>query len=230
MKARGDRRSPRRRRGPGAGGDGAGRGPGLAEPGKRTTSTRTRRLAFTVGAGTALTLAVALSPFACRLLREGAAAGLPSSALADSANVATTARDWERAIFWANMLARREPTNPSVVLGLAAATNNLTWGGGRYERARTPTRTSLDRMRIRRRAIALVDSATALARSDEMWARARQMLGEFYENDGMPVDAFEVYADILRRSPNFAPARGRAAWVAAHLRHPVDGTGPASGR
>jgi hypothetical protein len=134
------------------------------------------------------------------------------------------AQRWGRAVDVAERLAAREPRNASLVLGLAAAVNDLAWGGAPYGRERQAMRTSLRRIELEQRALALTDSAAALATNAADWCQARQMRGSILENLGLPLDALVIYVDEQRRAPGFAPARARADRVSRHLADPTTST------
>ena len=132
------------------------------------------------------------------------------------ARAAVGTQRWSRARFWGEAMAAREPRNSSVILGLAAAMNNLVWSVAEADRG--AARTSRDRIALLMNAIALMDSAAALARNEGEWDRALEMKAEALENVGFPTDALAIYEGVMRRSPAFAPPRARAAWVIQRLR------------
>jgi len=188
-------------------------------PPPRPARAPARRNAALAAAGLALALLIAWLARPHPAQKLDALAALSSHVMADSARAAVATHRWDRALEWNAALAAREPRNSSLILGLGAACNNLTWSENRI--GRSETRTARDRIGLQMLAIALMDSAAALARDEGEWVRAREMKAEAYENVGFPLDALALYSDLLRRSPEFTPARTRATWVMNHLRTPA---------
>jgi hypothetical protein len=147
---------------------------------------------------------------------------LATPAMAESARVVIAENDWERALHWTRRLALAEPENPMFTLGLGLAWHNHAWGGSRYGRARSATRTSLDRIEMELRALALIDSAVNRARTTEEWARAGRWYGQTYENLGLPLDALEIYQRIRQEHPGYQPILPRVAFLMQSLRDPVN--------
>jgi hypothetical protein len=160
------------------------------------------------------------------LLHRGGAPVLPrretvaSPALLDSLRDAQAGNDWERATRWFQRAVDAEPRNPQFLLGLALARHNLLWTGAARDRGRTPSRTSLGRAVTEQQVLALLDSAAACARDDAEWARIRRWSGQIYESMELPLDALQVYLEVLERTPGFEPARDRAGSVLKMLRDP----------
>jgi len=146
---------------------------------------------------------------------------LPIPVLLDSVNAAEEERDWPRACFWFQRLVDADPGNPTALLGLGLAWHNRGWTGPRHGPERSATRTSLERIAMNLRALALMDSAARLPGTPEEWASARTWHGQTYETLGLPLDALQDYAEISRRQPGYEPVRGRLAWVLQSLRDPL---------
>lgn len=149
------------------------------------------------------------------------AAASSASALADSVDAAHARHDWMSAIRWGVPLVERSPRNSGALCDLALAVHNASLdqsaAGGRV---RSPLRTSLQRIQHDRLAIALMDSASACAKSLEDWTRAKHYLGNFYEILGLPLEALDCYEAILTRAPRDSVTLARRYWVASHLIDP----------
>ncbi len=143
------------------------------------------------------------------------------AALLESLQVADAAQDWERQLVLTRLLVDREPRSSPLLLGLGLAWNNYAWVGGRYARARTSTRTTLERMRIERWAFQLLDSAATVARTPEGLTLVQVWRGQMYENLGLPADALALYQSALGRSPGDAKARERTSFVMKQFHDPV---------
>jgi len=138
----------------------------------------------------------------------------------DSEKVATQRMDWIAAYDWASRLAQREPRNASLVLSEGTALHNVAWGLKRADQHFT-ARTSLDRLALDLRAMALMDSAARLAQSPEVWASARTWQAQLYEIMGLPTDALDIYYDTGQRVPSNAKLRVRGRYVLSLLENPV---------
>ena len=142
-------------------------------------------------------------------------------AMTDSLRVAYAEKDWEGALRWARRLVASEPSNPTLVLSLGLAWHNYSLGGSRYGRERSATRTSLERMEMESRALALVDSAAAGARTAEEWAEALTWSGKSYETLGLPLDALQTYTAVRERLPEYPPVLPRFVFVVKSLQDPL---------
>ena len=147
---------------------------------------------------------------------------MSSAAVAESARVALRRQDWERAQTLFGRLIRLEPRNPFALLGSGLAWHNSAWLGDKYGRVRATTRTSLDRIEIERRALAMMDSASACAGNLDDWSRARSRIAQVYEHLGLFIDALEVCEQIETRDPGFAEAHLRRAAIIQALRAPLE--------
>jgi hypothetical protein len=145
---------------------------------------------------------------------------LPFAALLDSLRVAQDARDWARSARWCQRVVAIEPTNPRYLLGLALTEHNLMWVGGADSTGRAAVRTSLDRVRMERYVLALLDSAAANAGSEERRVYIQRWAGQVYENLSLPLDALQIYTEIRMRSPGFQPSLRRAEGQLKILRDP----------
>ena len=196
---------------------------------KRRPARRPRRLpARAIVVALVLVAVAAAAWLALRLrsprpTRDGHDALTPA-AMAESTRAAYAVKDWAAALHWARHLAGTDPSNPSLGLGLGLAWHNLAWGGAGYGRERTATRTSLDRVEMERRALALMDTATAHARDETEWVRSSMWLGQTYENVGLPLDALAIYARVRERQPRYGPVESRMTWVLNSLRDPLGTT------
>jgi hypothetical protein len=172
-------------------------------------------------------VAVAVVAIAIVLRRRAPAPPPPMSqatfiALAESLDVATASSDWDRAYDVSSRLARSYPRHSGVIRKLAVALHNRTVAERVEHGVRRPAvRTSLERIERTVTVLALLDSAAALASDPSEWALARQWKGQTLERVGLPLDAVEVYEDILVRIPSFAPAVQRAAAVRVLLENPA---------
>jgi hypothetical protein len=120
---------------------------------------------------------------------------LSMSTLVDSVKQTEGRGDWERALGYVQAIADANPRSAIALLALAKSWTNYSWGGQAYARSRGATRTSLDRVRILRHALALDDSATALATTDQERVMSRVQKGRMLELAGMPMDALYLYAE-----------------------------------
>ncbi len=175
---------------------------------------------------TAIIAACALAALAMLTLwwaRRPAAryAHLSNAAISDSIGAAEAARDGQRALYWTQLLAARDPLNPMGRLTLALEWHNAAWNAGAADRLRPATRTSLERIAMEREALALLDSADVRARNPEEVARIAHWRGQVYENLGLPVDGLGAYVAALREAPGFALSAPRATFLLVHLRDPL---------
>jgi hypothetical protein len=115
------------------------------------------------------------------------------------------------------MPARRGPARPCA---LALAWHNLAWAGTPYGRERSATRTSLERVTMEKRGLALMDSATTAARTPVEWARAQYWSGVVRENLGLTTDALRLYTGAHLRAPGATPALTHAAALMKYLSDP----------
>jgi hypothetical protein len=145
----------------------------------------------------------------------------PLAAMAESTVAADRAKDWVGVLHWARLMSAAEPSNPTLLLLLALAWHNHAFEGAKYGRVRSATRTSLERIEMESRALALIDSAAVGTKSDEQWARAVSLGGQVYENLGLPIDALQCYSTVRGRMPDYAPVLPRVAFVAMSLRDPL---------
>jgi hypothetical protein len=146
---------------------------------------------------------------------------ISATAMADSTLAADARKDFEDVLHWARLMAAAEPSNPTLVLILGLAWHNYSFMGSRYGRERSATRTSLERIEMETRALALIDSAAAGMRSNEQWAEAMSEGGQVYENLGLPLDALQYYTAVHERLPNYPPVLPRVVFVVKSLRDPL---------
>ena len=202
-----------------------GRG-GAGTPGRRAAPPGGGSPAFARTAWVALALLILVAVAAWALAHRGPRPSGPRketlsiAVLMDSVRAAERAQDWPRSTRWFQRIADTEPTNPMYLLGLALAQNNLLWVGGADHPGRAAVRTSLDRIRMQRQVLALLDSAAALARSDDEWMRIRRWSGQAYENFSLPLDALQVYTEVRLRDPGYQPTIRRAEGQLRILRDP----------
>ena len=173
----------------------------------------------------AVVVALAMLVARRREARSPAPAPAPSmqalAALNDSLNSAFHDGDLDAALEMAARLAHAVPGNSSVIRMLGVMLHDhATMVRPRFGAERSATRTSLERIETELRVLALMDSAAALARTPEDWAKAREWYGQTLENLGMPLDAIGVYAEVLQRVPGSTSAAGRAAWLSERLKDP----------
>jgi hypothetical protein len=107
-------------------------------------------------------------------------------------------------------VAAAAPTPSRELLRRALAQHNLMTLGNADRPGRPEARTSLDRIRVELRVLALLDSAAANARDNDEWSRARRWSGQTYDNYGLPLDALRIYTEIWMRNPGFQPAIARS--------------------
>ncbi len=142
-------------------------------------------------------------------------------AMADSTLAADEAKDFEGVLRWARSMAAAEPSDPALVLVHGLALHNYSFVGSRHGRERSATRTSLDRIEMESRALALIDFAAAGMRSNESWAEAMTEAGQVYENLGLPLDALRYYTAVRERLPDYPPVLPRVVFIAKSLRDPL---------
>jgi hypothetical protein len=147
-------------------------------------------------------------------------APIATDAMAESLLVADAGNDWDGALRWAHRLVVAEPANPTSALLLGVAWHNRSFMGSKYGRERSATRTSLERIEMESRALALIDSAVAGMRSNESWAEAMSYGGQVYETLGLPLEALQYYVAVRQRLPNYPAALPRAVFVEESLRDP----------
>lgn len=124
-------------------------------------------------------------------------------------------------IRWGVPLVDRSPRFSGALCDLALAIHNVSLDRPAASgRARSPLRTSLQRIRHERLAITLMDSVAACAKSLDDWTRAKRYVGNFYEILGLPLEALDCYEAILARAPRDSVALARRYWVASHLIDP----------
>jgi hypothetical protein len=172
---------------------------------------------------------VALALAVWRLRAGGPRDGLTPLQMADSLAAATRVLDTERALDWATRLDRAMPGQSSVVRNVGVAHHNYaTYQRMRHVRPRPALRTSLDRLHHERLALALVDSAAALARTDEEWTRAREWRARLFDYLGLPIEALAAYDEPAGRGIAYPPMAERAAKLRARLADPLaaDDTAP----
>jgi hypothetical protein len=196
----------------------AGRG-AAAKPGRR----RLRMVLGVVGVLVAIALAAWVWRVASRRPMRASAPqeALSDLALKDSAGAALDAKDWEGATRWIGRLAEMEPRDTVYLRELGIAWHNLAWLGVHAGRPRPASRTSLDRATADLRALALLDSAAAIAHGQEDWILSREISGQIYETAGLPLDALPIYAEIRQRAPSYSPVLVRVSWVLSLLRDPL---------
>lgn len=124
--------------------------------------------------------------------------------------------------------ASTPPRDPVELRGLALAEHNRAWVASPSAPERSATRTSLERIAMERRALALLDSSAAKARTPDEWARARYWTGMVHENLGLTVDALRIYTGVHMRAPGTTPALAHAAALMGYLRDPQPPAAPAS--
>jgi hypothetical protein len=153
---------------------------------------------------------------------EAPASALPTQALLDSAVNASTRQDWVAAVPALERLNHRFPGNSTLICDLGQALHN--YAVVQRPRAGVPhpaMRNSLERMETEQQVFALLDSAAAVARTEEQWLEARERYAETFENLGLPLDALVQYGRILRRVPTDRKSGGRVSWVRIRLRDPL---------
>ena len=148
---------------------------------------------------------------------------LPIAALIDSLRSAKEGERWARSVYWAGRLTTAQPNNPMYMLELGLALHNWAWAGRPHQLARAATRSSLERVRLEKRVLALLDSAKAFARNHDEAARVRHWGAHVLEIYGLPVDAARAYDEALQFDPSFELTLPRARWVMNSLRDPVAG-------
>jgi hypothetical protein len=120
------------------------------------------------------------------------------------------------------------PRDPLTLRSLALAEHNQAWVASPSAPERAATRTSLERIVMEKRALALLDSSAATARTPEEWARAQYWSGMVHENLGLVTDALRLYAGIHARAPGTTPALAHATALMGYLRDPRPAAAPSS--
>jgi tetratricopeptide (TPR) repeat protein len=168
--------------------------------------------------------AVLLIPRIQSGFRRATATGIPTGAqaLADSMDAASRRHDWDAALGHALELARVAPHLSAAHRRLAMARHNYGTGVRTVDGVpRTALRTSVAKIEHELAALAAADSARARASNEEEWIAATEVYAKILEYLGLPLDALEVYAQILERQPDHETAQVRAYWVREHLRNPL---------
>ncbi|MBI5168124.1 MAG: hypothetical protein HZA61_01410 [Candidatus Eisenbacteria bacterium] len=161
--------------------------------------------------------------------RDGAAAGpslpvegLTATQMLDSVRTHFEAHQWDRALAWAHASNVAEPGDARLLLNEALAWHNYAQDATQRWPGRSATRTSLDRIEFEKHAFALLDSAEAVARTDEEWANVRRWRGTQYEVLGSPLDAVQAYEEALARSPGHRATIERFGWIQRLIVRPSD--------
>jgi hypothetical protein len=194
---------------------------------RRAPGPRPAMLARTPGLRLVLLLTVlvggASGSWALMHRRSGPPAPPPIStaAMTESTRVASDARDWEGTLHWARALVAAEPANPAFAVCLGMVWHDYSFLRSRYGRDRPATRTSLERIEMESRALALIDSAATAMRSDEQWAEAMSSAGQVYETLGLPLEALQHYLAVRQRRPSYTSVLPRIVFVVKSLREPL---------
>jgi tetratricopeptide (TPR) repeat protein len=150
---------------------------------------------------------------------------ISTTAMADSGLAAYREQDWKDALHWARLLAAADPSNPSWVLHLGVVSHNYSFAWSKYGRVRSLTRTSLERIELESRALALMNSAAEWTRSDQQWTEAKALGGQVYEALGLPLEALQLYNAACTRVPDYRAALPHVVFIEKSLRDPL--TNPA---
>jgi hypothetical protein len=153
---------------------------------------------------------------------------LPVATLIDSVKATDRAQDRAGLCYWLQRLRATSPRDPRYQLALAMAWHNLAWVGVPYGRERSATRTSLERVTMEKRVLALMDSATVDARTPAEWARAQYWSGVVRENLGLTTDALRIYTGAHLRAPGATPALTHAAALMKYLSDPRPPAAPSA--
>lgn len=196
---------------------------------KYSTRRRGRRRSGSRAGGVVVVLllivaAVLLIPRIQSSFRRTASTGVPAGAqaLADSTDAATRRGDWDSALDHALELARVAPHLSGAQRKLAIAWHNYGTGVRTVDgTSRTALRTSIEKIECELAALAAADSARTRAAGDEEWVAAAEVYGMTLEYLGLPLDAIEVYVQILERRPGHEKAQERVFWLREHLRNPL---------
>jgi hypothetical protein len=143
-----------------------------------------------------------------------------TTTMANSALAAFRAQDWKDALHWARLVVAAEPSNPAWVLRLGVVSHNYSFAWSKGGRVRSATRTSLERIELESRALALIDSAAAWTTSNEQWANAMSQGGQVNEALGLPLEAMQYYVAACKRVPGYPAALPHAVFIAKSLRDP----------
>jgi hypothetical protein len=159
--------------------------------------------------------------------RKGAPSPAPISvaALNDSALAAYRGQNPKDALYWARLLVAADPSNPSSVLHLGVVSHNYSFAWSKHGRVRSLTRTSLERIELESRALALMDSAAKETRSDRQWTETMTLGGQVYEALGLPLEALQLYDAACTRVPDHQSALPHVLFIERSLRDPL--TNPA---
>ncbi len=144
----------------------------------------------------------------------------PTAAIFDSALVTFREQNWKDALHWARLLAAAEPSNPAWVLHLGVVSHNYSFTWLKVGRVRSVTRTSLERIELESRALALIDSSAAWTRSNEQWANAMSQGGQVNEALGLPLEAPQYYVAACERVRDYPAALPHAVFIAKSLHDP----------
>lgn len=208
------------------------RKPEAAKSPKRTASERSSRPAPVGVIAGAAVLAIAAAGLGYALFGKARASGTPgvtvrteglsTANMLDSVRTHFTAHQWDAALAWAHASNVAEPGNARLLLNEALAWHNYAQDATQRWPGRSATRTSLDRIELEKHAFALLDSAEAVAGSDEEWANVRRWRGTQYEVLGLPLDAVQAYEDALARSPGHRATIERFGWLQRMIVRPSD--------
>ena len=148
--------------------------------------------------------------------------GLTTQQMLDSVRTHFEAHQWDAALAWAHASNVSEPGNARLLLNEALAWHNYAQDATQRWPGRSATRTSLDRIELEKHAFALLDSAEAVAGSDEEWANVRRWRGTQYEVLGSPLDAVQAYEEALARFPGHRATIERFGWLQRLIVRPSD--------
>lgn len=148
--------------------------------------------------------------------------GLTTQNMLDSVRTHFEAHQWDAALAWAHASNVSEPGNARLLLNEALAWHNYAQDATQRWPGRSATRTSLDRIELEKHAFALLDSAEAVAGSDEEWANVRRWRGTQYEVLGLPLDAVQAYEEALARFPGHRGTIERFGWLQRVIVRPSD--------
>jgi hypothetical protein len=177
----------------------------------------------------AIVASIALAVVAARLRAPrrapapSALSALSQAALVDSLTAAEARHAWARSLVYMQEISARNPSNPGTLVALGLSWSNFAWSGSPYGRPRAAMRSSLDRVRLMRRAFALMDSADAQSTTVEARVLVPLQRGWVFEALGMPLDAVASYEHVLAIQPEHAEARQRLEVVVRRLHAPAAG-------
>lgn len=156
-----------------------------------------------------------------RGLRPAAPTPLTIEAIDDSLRAAVESGRRDRTLEWLARYRALRPESDDAKILHAIALHDFVWGVPEGGRARTATRTSLDRVEAELQSLAILDTVFNTAPDPATRVRAGRYFGNGFENYGLTVDALFVYASALQLGTGDTLVAGRVRHLQQALRDPA---------